>query len=130
MTTALGPSLARTNDSPAARSPSDTGTRLLLVAPPPGVRDSILRWTDDLAVTVTVAVSRTRAARYLATEPWDIVVVAPAEDPAAEVAQWSEEVQRAQGAPRLVALIDQPSMDLGGVRTERARGRPVAVAVP
>jgi DNA-binding NtrC family response regulator len=98
-----------------------SGARLLLVTPPSGVREAVLRWTDGLPIQVTVAPDRVRAARHLANEVWDVVVVSPRTEPAAELQEWTEALKRVEPSPRLVALVDRPAIDLVVASTQNGQ---------
>ncbi|HEY3279126.1 MAG TPA: sigma-54 dependent transcriptional regulator [Gemmatimonadales bacterium] len=67
-----------------------------------------LEWAPDLP----------RATRLLAAGPWDVVLAVLGDRPDEELTWWVDALRGASGAPRLIALVDRPSMGLA-LRAEK-----------
>ncbi|MGH7533819.1 MAG: sigma-54 interaction domain-containing protein [Gemmatimonadales bacterium] len=77
----------------------------------------VRQWAADAAVQWEVVKDLPIAARRLAAEQWDAVVVV-LEDGEEDLAWWVDAIRGATGGPRLIALVDHPSMGLV-LRAER-----------
>ena len=102
---------------PASR-PRPGGMRLLVVGAAPELRASVERWTEDLHLETMAAPDLPKAMRKLAADTWDVVIAVLGDTPADELGWWIAAVERLERRPRLLALVDRPSMDVV-LRTSR-----------
>jgi two-component system response regulator AtoC len=98
---------------PAARS----SLRILVVGTDGSEAESVLmqsllQWGLDVGVGCESAPDLPRATRRLSSSRWDVVFAILGERADEELAWWAEALRGAEGAPRLVALVQRPSMGL------------------
>ena len=72
----------------------------------------IREWAEAAGVQTDHAPDLPRAIRRLALDGWSVVFAALSDRPAEELAWWADVLRRSEGAPRLVALVQGPSMGL------------------
>ncbi|MGH7655321.1 MAG: sigma-54 interaction domain-containing protein [Gemmatimonadaceae bacterium] len=70
------------------------------------------QWAHDGGADYEFARDLPRAARHLAGSQWDIVLAVLGDRPEEELSWWVDALRSLPGAPRLVALVQSPSMRL------------------
>ena len=70
------------------------------------------RWASDAGIDYEFARDLPRAARRLADARWDIVLTVLGDRPEDELSWWVDTLRSLSGSPRLVALVQSPSMRL------------------
>jgi two-component system nitrogen regulation response regulator GlnG len=108
-----------TPDSVAVQGapPTATGIRLLTVGAEGTESESaalalVREWAAAAGVHTDHAPDLPRAIRRLALDKWNLVFAALSDRSAEELAWWADVLRRSEGAPRLVALVQRPSMAL------------------
>jgi hypothetical protein len=72
----------------------------------------VREWAGAAGVETEHVPDLPRAIRRLALDRWNLVFAALSDRPAEELAWWADVLRRSEGAPRLVALVQRPSMGL------------------
>ena len=78
----------------------------------------LVRSTPELEARLEFVPDLPHAARQLSPGGWDAVVVALGDRPEDDLAWWVDAVRGVPGTPRLIALVDRPSMGLA-IRAEQ-----------
>jgi two-component system response regulator AtoC len=86
--------------------------RLLAVGGDAGPYQNVRRWAAEAGAEVTWAPDLPRAARALAGGHWDLVLAVLGDRPDDELSGWVDALRGAEGAPRLMAVAERPSMGL------------------
>src|SRR5438034_6174551 len=108
------------SDASAGGSPAAAvgAPRVLVVVADTGVLHSIRQWTPELEARLEFVPDLPHAARQHSQGGWDAVVVALGDRPEDDLAWWVDAVRGVPGTPRLIALVDRPSMGLA-IRAEQ-----------
>src|SRR6266568_1077231 len=93
-------------------------TRGGIVGADTGVLHSMRQWAPELEARIEFVPDLPHAARQLSQGGWDAVVVALGDRPEDDLAWWVDAVRGVPGTPRLIALVDRPSMGLA-IRAEQ-----------
>ena len=105
------PTLERAN-LPTTSSPPEGGLRLLVVGAGAGPLASLVQWGADDGVQIESAPDLPRAARQLSGGHWDVVFAILGDRPDEELAWWVDTMRGVNGAPRLLAAAERPTMGL------------------
>src|SRR6266704_3307209 len=108
------------SDASAGGSPAAAvgAPRVLVVVADTGVLHSMRQWAPELEARIEFVPDLPHAARQLSQGGWDAVVVALGDRPEDDLAWWVDAVRGVPGTPRLIALVDRPSMGLA-IRAEQ-----------
>ena len=99
------PSVTRAPAGPAR-------VRVLAVGSDAALLQHVRRWALEANAEIEGAPDLPRAARALATGQWNVVLALLGDRPDEELAWWADAVRGAEGAPRLIAVAERPSMGL------------------
>ena len=77
-----------------------------------GLLQNLRQWADDGRLEVESAPDLPRAVRQLAASRWDIVLAVLGDRPDDDLSWWVETLRTAGGSPRLLAVVQAPSMGL------------------
>lgn len=98
--------------------PSLAKARILVVGGEGAPANQLRRWASELDAELEWTPDVPHGVRRLGAERWDAVLAVFAERPDEELAWWADTLRGANGAPRLIAVADRPSMGLA-LRAER-----------
>src|SRR5713101_3120681 len=86
--------------------------RVLAVGGDAALLQAMRRWADEANADVEGAPDLPRGARLLAEGRWDVVLALLGDRPDEELTWWADALRGVEGAPRLLAVADGPSMGL------------------
>jgi two-component system response regulator AtoC len=108
----------RVDESPVAGAPGGRRLPRILVVGTDGsdieaaVMQSLQEWGRELGIECESAPDLPRATRRLSSARWDVVFAMLGERADEELSWWADSLRGADGAPRLVALVQRPSIGL------------------
>jgi len=76
------------------------------------LQQTLRRWATEANAEVEGAPDLPRGARLLAEGRWDVVLALLGDRPEEELSWWADALRGVEGAPRLLAVADGPSMGL------------------
>ena len=86
--------------------------RVLAVGGDAALLQTMRRWAGEADAAVEGAPDLPRGARLLAQGRWTVVLALLGDRPDEELTWWAEALRGVEGAPRLLAVADRPSMGL------------------
>ena len=103
------------HSAPSTSGPTAAGSRpvrVLAVGGDGALQQTLRRWATEANAAVEGAPDLPRGARLLAEGRWDVVLALLGDRPEEELSWWADALRGVDGAPRLLAVADGPSMGL------------------